>query len=332
MKRVLITAVAIFSIFMLGACSNDNLDGSYYEYDREELYLRDDPDIVIEGTVGKRSNETFTVDTEEKEFSANGYVLPYVYENGVLTVDGETYVQKGTDAYNEAKKANSKRLQEISDKERSELEKVKENLNGKYYEKEKYTNSISNEPSFEIVDSNVIVYNLKDLEAKKYDLTFEDSKTIKIGNQIKYSISYNDEDSVLSLGKISVNDGKKYYGESVQFVEEQEKNNIDTLKSELSGKFYLRNRDTEEISKTPSFEISDSKILVYDLKGINNHQYRSSNEYKLTFVNSHKIIVGSEAEYIVLYRPETKVLEMAIKNYLGDGKSSFGKVEQFVKK
>lgn len=118
MKKIIGLLVALFAVVTLAACSSDTLDGSYYKFDKKDSYLEKEPTVTIDGTIGKRDSETFTVDTKKKEFSANGRSIAYVYSEGELTVNGELYVKKGSKAYDEAKDSNEKR-----EKKESELKK-----------------------------------------------------------------------------------------------------------------------------------------------------------------------------------------------------------------
>lgn len=106
MKKVLGFMVMLLSVVFLAACSSqENLDGEWYRYDKSDNYLSSVADITIDGTSGSQYDAgNFTVDTERKEFSVNGFVVKYVYKDGVLSLDGKTYVKKGTSAYDEAKK------------------------------------------------------------------------------------------------------------------------------------------------------------------------------------------------------------------------------------
>ncbi|MBY5034153.1 YgdI/YgdR family lipoprotein [Streptococcus gallolyticus] len=118
MKKIIGLLVTLFAVVTLAACSSDTLDGSYYKFDKKDSYLEKEPTVTIDGTIGKRDSETFTVDTKKKEFSANGRSVAYVYSEGELTVNGELYVKKGSKAYDEAKVSNEKR-----EKKESELKK-----------------------------------------------------------------------------------------------------------------------------------------------------------------------------------------------------------------
>ncbi|MGT2698705.1 hypothetical protein [Streptococcus mutans] len=124
MKKIL-TLLMTFGLAMaLVACSSgsdtehktfvSNMDGTYYEFGRSSirgtLVLSQDYNfaVVVDGDtlIFKEGNKQYSINKEEKTITGNNETLAYSYngKNKVLTIDGKTYVKKGTKKYQEIKK------------------------------------------------------------------------------------------------------------------------------------------------------------------------------------------------------------------------------------
>ncbi|HGA1176978.1 TPA: hypothetical protein ACIRFI_000781 [Streptococcus suis] len=115
MKKILGLIALVFSILVLTACSTstvDSLDGEYARLvtasnTREtELYRSEDNPMVIKGATASIPgiDDNLAVDTERKIFIGSSYKYSYVYEDGILQVNGDTYYKIGSKAYEEKAK------------------------------------------------------------------------------------------------------------------------------------------------------------------------------------------------------------------------------------
>ncbi|MDG3136904.1 hypothetical protein [Streptococcus suis] len=111
MKKIVNVVVAVFSVFVLIGCSTlmvDKLDGEYTHVigkDRTGIEMLAEDDLSwIDGTTADFwhiSSDELIVDVEKKVLIAGTTEFPYVYEDGLLKVDGETYYKIGSKAYKE---------------------------------------------------------------------------------------------------------------------------------------------------------------------------------------------------------------------------------------
>ncbi|MFX4035466.1 hypothetical protein ACJBZ3_04525, partial [Streptococcus suis] len=112
MKKILGLIALVFSILVLTACSTSTVDSLEGEYARlvtasntreTELYRSEDNPMVIKGATASIPgiDDNLAVDTERKIFIGSSYKYPYVYEDGILQVNGDTYYKIGSKAYEE---------------------------------------------------------------------------------------------------------------------------------------------------------------------------------------------------------------------------------------
>lgn len=108
MKKIL-TLLMVFGLAMaLVACSNVNMDGTYYEF---RYHNGTDRWIVSKVFPIKISNDTLTwtretdqqysIDKDKKTITGNNETLSYTYDekSEVLTLDGDKYVKKDSKKY-----------------------------------------------------------------------------------------------------------------------------------------------------------------------------------------------------------------------------------------
>lgn len=202
MKKIIGLILLAFSTILLVGCG-DSLNGSYYEVDLDEYYLSEDVSLVIKGNSGLRFgefDEEFTVDVQKREFSANGFVVPFVYQDGILSVDGDTYIKEGTSQFKEIQskvasrrdkqakqaKANAeKEAEELKDYE-SSVEKLRESYEKSYQSVlEDFVSKYSGRYSVDfgyLYDSDIFIEDGSltftssgesfDISSKKYDYKF----------------------------------------------------------------------------------------------------------------------------------------------------------------
>lgn len=120
-KKLLAVLLMVMSVFLLVACSSkDDLSGEYYwinEYRNELMVTISDNasgTIDVDGVTYSITN----VDTDKKQITVNAgsdYVVPYTYEDGILTLTEDSlygssseasYYKKGSEACKEALKKN----------------------------------------------------------------------------------------------------------------------------------------------------------------------------------------------------------------------------------
>ncbi|MEI4309304.1 lipoprotein [Streptococcus suis] len=115
MKKILGLIAVVFSLILLAACgvsNTDSLDGEYAELwtasNTGEIHLEtSDPMVIKDTTVENMSGFTnnLAIDTEKKIFiSSNNETFSYVYKDGILQVNGDTYYKIGSKAYEEKAK------------------------------------------------------------------------------------------------------------------------------------------------------------------------------------------------------------------------------------
>lgn len=116
-KKLLATLLAVMSVFLLVACSSkDDLSGKWYrvsKYDGStELILEinnNSGTIDIDGVTYSVTD----IDTDKKQITVNAgsnYVIPYTYEDGVLTLTEDSMY--GSSYKVVCYKENSKALEE----------------------------------------------------------------------------------------------------------------------------------------------------------------------------------------------------------------------------
>lgn len=120
-KKLLAVLLAVMSVFLLVACSSkDDLSGEYYwinEYRNElTVTISDNASgtIDVDGVTYSITN----VDTDKKQITVNAgsdYVVPYIYEDGILTLTEDSlygssyeasYYKKDSEACKKALKKN----------------------------------------------------------------------------------------------------------------------------------------------------------------------------------------------------------------------------------
>lgn len=105
-KKIMGLMLVALSAFLLVACGKETMDGKYYEYwvssNTNEPTLNDDPMIIDGISVSGASGFEYdlTLDEEKRIFiSVNNREFPYVYDNGILVFNGDTYYKEGSQAY-----------------------------------------------------------------------------------------------------------------------------------------------------------------------------------------------------------------------------------------
>lgn len=108
MKKVIGALILALATIILVACSNVNMDGTYYEF---RYHNGTDRWIVSKVFPIKISNDTLTwtretdqqysIDKDKKTITGNNETLSYTYdeESEVLTLDGDKYVKKDSKKY-----------------------------------------------------------------------------------------------------------------------------------------------------------------------------------------------------------------------------------------
>ncbi|HEM3614616.1 TPA: hypothetical protein U1C23_001473 [Streptococcus suis] len=108
MKKIFGLLFLFLSVFTLVACGakEESLDGEYHRYflssNTKELTVSEVEKIEIEGVSGILEGwKEFAVDTEKKILIFENRSMPYVFEDNVLSFNGDTYVKVGTEKYKE---------------------------------------------------------------------------------------------------------------------------------------------------------------------------------------------------------------------------------------
>ncbi|MGT2712252.1 hypothetical protein [Streptococcus oriscaviae] len=106
MKKILGLFVVMMSLFVLVACgSKQSLDGEYHRYaissNTNEMTVSEVEKISIEGVQGTLEGDTFSIDEDKKILIFEGVSYPYVFQDDVLSFNGNTFVKLGTKKYEE---------------------------------------------------------------------------------------------------------------------------------------------------------------------------------------------------------------------------------------
>ena len=107
MKKIL-TLLMVFGLAMaLVACSNVNMDGTYYtfysnghgNYIVSKVFRVKISDDTLTWT--RETDQQYSIDKDKKTITGNNKTLSYAYDekNEVLTLDGDKYVKKDSKKY-----------------------------------------------------------------------------------------------------------------------------------------------------------------------------------------------------------------------------------------
>ena len=108
-KKILGLLLAVLSIFVLVACSSENMDGTYYEYMSSDNTLwKSGYAVEINGDTLIWKDDQYTIDKDNKVLTGSEGTVSYSYENGTLLLDGDEYIQVDSEKYKELIKSGTK--------------------------------------------------------------------------------------------------------------------------------------------------------------------------------------------------------------------------------